>query len=293
MRACARAAGSALAAGRMRQATTIRLCRRRGRARRRRVSLGQEHQRRDLQPVAGRCARTPWPCSAARGSSRRRASAPTAHPPTATPMSVATSGPWRDTINLRFACDAPVATSILGDAQAAVLQCRRRIGGWPQVALVAAVDGRLYEADGILPTLAVIERSIGVLSGRVSATSVVAAAIGRRHAARVATGGARIQCRRCRRIPATDGAWRARQSRRELRRRRDRVSCRARPAAEGARPRQPRHRHRADAPGAAGVRSGPLRRGRHVVQAGGRAGAARQRQGGGRASRGTTRRCTH
>src|SRR5271167_993983 len=46
---------------------------------------------------------------------------------TASPMNVATSGTWRDTIDLRFACDAPVAASILGDAQAAVLQCRRRI----------------------------------------------------------------------------------------------------------------------------------------------------------------------
>ncbi len=90
----------------------------------------------------------------------------------ATPMGIATSGTWRDTIDLRFACDAPVATSILGDAPTAVLQCRRRIGGWPQVALVAAVGGRLYEADGILPTLAVIERSIGVLAGRTTATTV-------------------------------------------------------------------------------------------------------------------------
>src|SRR5271166_3596754 len=90
---------------------------------------------------------------------------------TATPMSVAASGAWRDTIDLRFACDAPVATSILSDTQAAVMQCRRRIGGWPQVALVAAVAGRLYEADGILPTLAVMERSIGVLSGRVTAAT--------------------------------------------------------------------------------------------------------------------------
>ena len=94
-------------------------------------------------------------------------------PAEATPMSVATSGGWRDTINLRFACDTPVATSILGDAQAAVLQCRRLIGGWPQVALVAAVDGRLYEADGILPTLAVMERSIGAMSGRVTATAAI------------------------------------------------------------------------------------------------------------------------
>ncbi len=90
----------------------------------------------------------------------------------ATPMGVATSSDWRTVIDLRFACDAPVATSILGDVQAALMQCRRRIGGWPQVALVAAVGGRLYEADGIQPTLTVMERSIGVLSGRITASAV-------------------------------------------------------------------------------------------------------------------------
>jgi CHAT domain-containing protein len=87
----------------------------------------------------------------------------------ATPMQAAASGRWRDTLDLRFVCDAPVASSILGDMPAAVMQCRRRIGGWPQVAVVAGAGGRLYEADGILPTLVVMERAIGVLSGRVSA----------------------------------------------------------------------------------------------------------------------------
>ena len=104
---------------------------------------------------------------------------------TATPMSVATSGPWRETIDLRFTCDAPTATVILGgDAQAVVLQCTRRIGGWPQVALVASVDGRMYLADGILPTLAgnrtLDRRAVGPRQRIVRR----AAAIRRRHAAR-------------------------------------------------------------------------------------------------------------
>ena len=90
----------------------------------------------------------------------------------ATPMSIATSGAWRETIDLRFDCNPPTATSILGGEPAVMLQCRRRIGGWPQVALVTAVGGHLYEADGIPPTLAVIERSIGVQSGRISAATV-------------------------------------------------------------------------------------------------------------------------
>ena len=83
------------------------------------VSLGPERQRRDLQPAAGRRA------GHRRGVLRHMAAAGGAHPcgwrrpATATPMSIAASGPWRDTIDLRFTCDAPVATSILGDAQAA------------------------------------------------------------------------------------------------------------------------------------------------------------------------------
>ncbi len=85
---------------------------------------------------------------------------------TATPAALASGGAWRDALDLRYACAAPVGTSILGAAQAELLRCIRRIGGWPQVALVASVGDRVYLADGILPVLAVMERAIGVLSGR-------------------------------------------------------------------------------------------------------------------------------
>jgi CHAT domain-containing protein len=87
---------------------------------------------------------------------------------------MATTGAWRDGIEQRFVCDAPATTSILNGDPAVILQCKRRIGGWPQVALLAAANGRIYQADGILPTLSVIERSIGVLSGQVSATAAPA-----------------------------------------------------------------------------------------------------------------------
>ena len=58
------------------------------------------------------------------------------------------------------------------------LRCTRRVGGWPQAALIASVDGKAYFADGILPLLPVLERSVGVLSGHLapaSAASVRAA----------------------------------------------------------------------------------------------------------------------
>ena len=94
-------------------------------------------------------------------------------PATATPLgSLASDGPWRNALDLRYACTAPTSTTILGGEAAELLRCTRRIGGWPQLALVATVAGRTYEADGILPTLPVMERAIDVLSGRTVAETV-------------------------------------------------------------------------------------------------------------------------
>ncbi len=81
---------------------------------------------------------------------------------------IATAGPWRSALDARFDCAAPVATTILGREPAVELSCTRRVGGWPQVALAAVIDGRSFTADGILPTATVLERAIGVLSGRIT-----------------------------------------------------------------------------------------------------------------------------
>ena len=84
---------------------------------------------------------------------------------------LAATSPWRSLMDSRFACNEPVPTTILGGERALALSCTRRVGGWPQVAMVASVGGNAYFADGILPNLPVLERSIGVLSGRVSAAA--------------------------------------------------------------------------------------------------------------------------
>ena len=84
---------------------------------------------------------------------------------------LATASPWRTALDTRFACNPPRPTTILGDEPAMLLECTRHIGGWPQVALVASVGGSTYYADGLLPTLPVMERAIGVMSGRVAAGS--------------------------------------------------------------------------------------------------------------------------
>jgi CHAT domain-containing protein/tetratricopeptide (TPR) repeat protein len=89
--------------------------------------------------------------------------------------SLATSGAWRDGIDMHFACEPP-ASVVLANAQSALLlRCKRRNGGLPQVALVASVDGQIYFADGILPVLPVLERSIGVLSGHLAPAAALQA----------------------------------------------------------------------------------------------------------------------
>ena len=86
-------------------------------------------------------------------------------------LSVASTGLWRESLNARLICAAPVSTTVLDGQPAALLQCKRRIGGWPQIALAARVGGRLWLADGILPTLPVMQRSMGILSGLVQPTA--------------------------------------------------------------------------------------------------------------------------
>lgn len=77
----------------------------------------------------------------------------------------AAAGPWRTGIDARMQCEAPVATTILGGQPALLLQCTRRTGGWPQVAMVAFVNGALWRGDSVLPAANVMVRAIGVLSG--------------------------------------------------------------------------------------------------------------------------------
>lgn len=82
---------------------------------------------------------------------------------------LATTSAWRKGIEDRYACGAPSPTTILGGQPAVVMNCTQRLGGWPHLAMVAAVDGKGWYADGVLPALPVMERAIGVLSGRVRA----------------------------------------------------------------------------------------------------------------------------
>ncbi len=89
-------------------------------------------------------------------------------------LDLARSSPWRQSIEQRFACGEPSLTTILGNVPAALMSCTRRQGGWPHVAFVAAAGGGAsgndgWYADGVLPALPAIERSVGLLSGRAQA----------------------------------------------------------------------------------------------------------------------------
>jgi CHAT domain-containing protein len=85
---------------------------------------------------------------------------------------LAANSAWRESIDQRYLCQPPVATSIFGDHPAELLECAQRNGGWPHVAMVAIVDGRAWYADGVLPAAVVIQRAIGVRAGILSADTV-------------------------------------------------------------------------------------------------------------------------
>jgi CHAT domain-containing protein len=79
---------------------------------------------------------------------------------------LAASGGWRNYLDSRFACAAPTDTRILDGAPALLMQCTRRTGGWPHLAIIASVGGQVFAADGIPSALPALEASVGALAGR-------------------------------------------------------------------------------------------------------------------------------
>jgi CHAT domain-containing protein len=79
---------------------------------------------------------------------------------------LATSGRWRSYIEPRFACGAPDATRILDGAPAILMQCTRRSGGWPHLALATSIGGRVFVADAVPSAEPAVESALGALGGR-------------------------------------------------------------------------------------------------------------------------------
>ncbi len=81
---------------------------------------------------------------------------------------------WRTDLDRRLDCAAPLAATVLGRFPAFVLACTSHVGGWPQVAVAADVNGVVWLGDGVRPALPAIERSIGVQAGEVAADAAAA-----------------------------------------------------------------------------------------------------------------------
>ena len=86
--------------------------------------------------------------------------------------SLATSSAWRTGLETRLECASGAQNTVILGQPALLLHCTRRLGGWPQVALVTVIGGTAYYADGVEPSLPAIERSIGVLSGTLQGAAV-------------------------------------------------------------------------------------------------------------------------
>ena len=82
------------------------------------------------------------------------------------PTALATASIWRTELNNRFTCQAPVQTQLLGPQTSVIMQCTRRIGGWPHVAFVTVLDGNAWYLDGVNAVVPVLPRALGVMTGR-------------------------------------------------------------------------------------------------------------------------------
>jgi CHAT domain-containing protein len=90
---------------------------------------------------------------------------------------LATSSPWRASLEGAYSCGAPAPGAILDGVPAEILSCTQRYGGWPHVALATIIDGNVYYADGVLPALPPMQRAVGVVSGKISAAAAGSAAV--------------------------------------------------------------------------------------------------------------------
>ena len=82
---------------------------------------------------------------------------------------LATTGPWRAELDLRYECGAPSSVSIQTGEPAMLLSCTQRVGGWPHFGLVTIAGGRAFLMDGVDAAEPVGERLIAEDTGRAAA----------------------------------------------------------------------------------------------------------------------------
>ena len=74
---------------------------------------------------------------------------------------LATSSPWRAELESHFTCGDPRTES----AGTVILQCNRRSGGWPQIAMITTAGGSVWLTDGVPAAFPVIQRGVARLAG--------------------------------------------------------------------------------------------------------------------------------
>jgi len=79
---------------------------------------------------------------------------------------LATGGIWRRSLNTHAVCKEPTPAVVLGDVPAFSLDCTMRRGGWPYQALVTRLGEDTYLSEMIPAASPVVERTVGVVSGR-------------------------------------------------------------------------------------------------------------------------------
>jgi CHAT domain-containing protein len=92
-------------------------------------------------------------------------------------LALATTSPWRVSLEGAYACNEPQPGKILDGIPAEVLACTQRFGGWPHVAFATIINGRAYFGDGVAPALPPLQRAVGVLSGKIAASDAGSATI--------------------------------------------------------------------------------------------------------------------
>lgn len=81
---------------------------------------------------------------------------------------LATRSWWRTRLDTTFNCEPPLQTSMLDDIAVTALDCSFRVGGWPNQALVTRLGEYIFFADSLPATYPVVERTIGILSGKMT-----------------------------------------------------------------------------------------------------------------------------
>lgn len=79
---------------------------------------------------------------------------------------------WRGDIDQRLTCPAPAAAKVLDRYDSLLMECRRKQGGWPVVAIVASVNGAVFLAEGIPVAMSQIENTIGGLAGAIDRSKI-------------------------------------------------------------------------------------------------------------------------